>query len=229
MFFVKNKNVKGVIFDVDGTLLDSLSMFLKCLNYELEEKGFQPVSKDFLYQNLGMGVSLRDILRKIVSENGDKELIEEMANGIIRQFWEVDFQIDLFSGVEETFDLLSARSIKIGLATARDSGASYEWKRFNHIGLGKYIHAIVTSSEVKERKPAPDIIIQCANKMGVEPEHCIVVGDSVSDIIAARSAGAFPVAVCTGVDDRERLKKAGAEIIIEKVDGLMKLLDYEEL
>ena len=227
VLFYNSRDIRGVIFDLDGTLIDSLSLYYQCLNQELERTGLQPVSKDFLFRNLGMGISLRDMLRKIISDNRDDEVIETIADGILEQFMKVDMEVPLLPGVNEIFSFLKTEGVKIGMATGRTSGAAYEWKRFNHIGLAEFINAIVTAAEVENRKPAPDVIAQCAKKLHVVPENCIVVGDSISDVIAARAAGAISVAVCTGVDDAEKLKEAGPEGVIERLDNMIGLLQYD--
>ncbi|MBW2643604.1 MAG: HAD family phosphatase [Deltaproteobacteria bacterium] len=219
--FYKDRDIRGAIFDIDGTIIDSPSLYHQYLNQELERIGCQLVSKDFLFRNLGMGISLRDILRKVISDSGKDEIVEAIADGILEQFMKVDMEIALLSGVKETFSFLKAKGVKIGLATGRTSSAAYEWKRFTHIDLAVFINAIVTAAEVDNRKPAPDIIAHCAKKLHIVPENCIVVGDSTSDVIAARVAGAIPVAVCTGVDDIEKLKEAGPEAVIERLDSLM--------
>ena len=226
MLFYKSRDIRGVIFDMDGTIIDSLSLYHQCLNQELEMTGLQPVSEDLLFRNLGMGISLRDILRKIISDNRDDAVIKTIADGILERFMKVDMEVPLLPGVNEIFSFLKTEGVKIGIATGRPSGAAYEWKRFNHIGLSVFINTIVTAAEVAKRKPAPDLIAQCARKMNVETINCLVVGDSTSDVIAAKAADAISVAVCTGVDDAVKLKEAGPEAVIERLDNMVGLLQY---
>ena len=70
-----------------------------------------------------------------------------------------------------------------------------EWDRFKKFGLERFIDSIVTSREVVSRKPDPDTIVECAKRMKVPIEKCLVVGDTEDDIIAARKAGGIPVAI----------------------------------
>lgn len=224
VLFYKDREIRAVIFDIDGTLIDSLSMYYDCLNQELEKAGFQPISKDFLFKNLGVGASLGDILRKIVPGHKGEHVINMITDGVLKRFWEVDFEIAVLPGVEETFAFLKAKGIKIGLATGRKSDAAYEWKKFNSVGLGHYIDTVVTAAEVEKRKPDPDLIVECANKLNVEPKECLVVGDSISDILAARAVDATPIAVCTGVDSMEKLKEVNPDAIIERLDRLKEVV-----
>lgn len=226
MLYYKGKRVKGVIFDMDGTIIDSLSMYLECLNTQLEEAGLQPVSREFLFKHLGMGVPLRDILLKIVPNN-DGDLVETMADSILREFWGVDAEIALLPGVTKTFEYLKKNGAKIGLATGRTSGLSYEWEKFKRVGLGHFIDAIVTSSDIGKRKPAPDIVLRCAEVLGLGPQDCIVVGDAVADMVAARHAESTAIGVCSGVDSRSKLKEASAETVMERLDHLIQLLNED--
>jgi len=224
MLHYQNREIKAVIFDIDGTLIDSLSMYYTCLNKELESAGFQPVSKDFLFKNLGTGASLADILRKIVPGKERENIINVIMDRVLRRFWKTDFEVAVLPGVEETFAFLKAKGIKIGLATGRKSEVAYEWKRFEPVGLTDYIDTIVTAAEVEKRKPAPDVIIACATRLEVRPKSCLVVGDSASDIRAAKEAGAVAVGVSTGVDDIQTLKGAGAEEVLERLDLITELV-----
>ena len=221
-----NREIKGAIFDIDGTLLDSLSMFLECLNRELERQGISPVSRQFLYERLGKGISLKGFLGNIVDGTENAILVEEMAKNIVELFWEEDFHIPLFPGVKEVFSFLYEKGVKIGLATSRDSGAAYEWDRFRHNGLAKYIQSIFTSREVKNRKPHPEVIIRCGKEMGIELKSCLSIGDTVSDILAGKRAGTYTVGVCSGVDTYERLQMEEPDAIIVRVRDLIHLPVY---
>ena len=220
-----SREIEAVIFDIDGTIIDSLAMYHECLNRELEKAGFQPVSKEFLNRNLAAGVSLRDILEKILSDYRNDFDIEEMIDGILKRFWQEDPKVTLLPGVKDTFDFLKSRGVRIGLASGRTSEAAYEWKKFGNFEIGRHIDVIVTRSEVEKRKPAPDVIIECAHRIGVIPEECMVVGDSVSDVIAAKGAGSVAIGVTTGVDNFKSLKNAGAEVVIERLDHLISLFE----
>lgn len=225
MLFVKNNEIEGVIFDIDGTIIDSLSLYHSCFNHGLEGVGIQSVPKDILYGYLGMSMSLKDILRKIISDDKDAHVIEKAAEEILDQFKKVDMEIQLLPGVREIFLFLKTEKIRIGLATGRTSSATYERERLKKKGLDGFIDAIVTSAEVENRKPAPDVIIACATKLDVEINKCLAIGDSVSDIHAARSAGAIPVGVSTGIEGSSKLEEHNPEEVLEVIDKLMDLLN----
>jgi phosphoglycolate phosphatase len=119
---------------------------------------------------------------------------------------------------------LQGAGIKIGIATGRMSTVKEEWMRFKRLGLQPYINTIVTSREVQNRKPAPDVIIECARRLGILAVHCVVVGDTESDIIAARLAGAIAVSVTTGHEDETVLQKAKPDVIVKSIQDLVPYL-----
>lgn len=227
MLFFKNHTIKGAIFDVDGTLIDSLSQYLIYFNKGLEGAGIQPISKKVLFKYLGMGISLKDILRKILPENKNNDSVADtVAKDILEQFLKVDMEIQLLPGVKDVLEFLKAANIKIGLATGRTSGKAYELNSLRSKGLDSMIDAVITSAEVEKRKPAPDILMACARELDVNVNTCLAVGDSVSDILAARNAGAIPVAVATGVEKRDKLQGQNPEAMLETLDELIGLLEH---
>ena len=82
----------------------------------------------------------------------------------------------------------------------------------------------MTSAAVKKRKPAPDVLMACARELDVNVNKCLAIGDSVSDILAAKRAGAIPVAVATGLENSDKLKEEKPEALLEKLDELVGLL-----
>jgi len=224
MLIYNDNDIMGVIFDLDGTLIDSLSSYYIYFNNGLEGIGLQPVSKGLLFKFMGDGISLRGILRTLIPDDRDESVVETVADGILRRFMEIDMELPLLPGVRDVLAFLKASKTAVGVATARPSGADYEWERFRKAKIADFIDVVVTASEVEERKPAPDSIIECARKMNTPPHNCLVVGDSVSDILAAREAGALPVAVATGVEDSDKLKDEMPAAVLNGLGDLISLV-----
>lgn len=223
MLTYKDRDIKGVIFDLDGTLIDSLSSYYVYFNNGLEEIGLQPVSKGVLFKFLRDGISLRGILRTIIPDDREDSVVEMVADEILSRFMKIDMELPLLPGVRGVLAFLKISKTAVGVATGRRSGADYEWKRFRKAKIADFIDVVVTASEVEKRKPAPDSIIECARKMNTPLSNCLVVGDSVSDILIAREAGAVPVAVATGIDDREKLKEGRPAAVLDGLGDLIAL------
>jgi phosphoglycolate phosphatase-like HAD superfamily hydrolase len=94
-----------------------------------------------------------------------------------------------------------------------------------NVGVDDLFEAIITSDDVKKRKPAPDPLITCAQQLDMKPGNCVYVGDTTTDIKAGKAAGMRTVAVLTGFDEYEALEKEDPDAIIENVQNLLKIID----
>lgn len=218
--------IRAFIFDIDGTLVDSFEVYQGVFNQCIAYFNASPVSRGALRDYLAKGLSLREIFQRVFPSPIDDATFEACREKILRLFKHVEIEgVKSFPGTEELFRSLEDKGIKIGIATGRMSSTKDEWLRFKKLGLHGYISAIVTSREVEQRKPAPDAIIECAKRMGIPIEQCVVVGDTESDIVAAKRAGAIAVAVTTGHEDKETLLRAQPEIVLGNVNDLVAYLE----
>lgn len=215
-------DVNAVIFDIDGTLVDTFSAYQTVFNKGIAAYGIDPIPGADLRTYLAEGLSLRTILEKIFPASTEESTFASCREEIMKLFRELEVhEVKAFPGAEELFQALRDKDIKIGIATGRMSSVEDEWVRFKRLGLDRFIDAIVTSREVARRKPAPDVIVECARRLGVAPETCIAIGDTISDIIAAKAAGAMSAAVSTGHEDEDRLMKAGTDLVLRSLDELI--------
>jgi HAD superfamily hydrolase (TIGR01662 family) len=160
----------------------------------------------------------------------EESIIEKCKEKILEIFLRVEEDgVNPFPGINELFRDLKERGMKIGVATGRMSLPEDEWKRFKRFGLDGFIDTIVTSKEVEKRKPEPDAIIECAKRLNVPVEECLVVGDTEADIIAAKKAGAIPVAVTTGQDSIDLLMKEKPKSIFGNLNDLIIFLEDQQV
>ena len=223
---INGRTIKGVIFDIDGTLVDSFPVYCSAFNRGIQQYNLDPVSTQFLIGALKRSANLLDVFRKVFPPQTDETLIEKCRKEILELFMKAEVEeVKLFPGVRELFRNLRDRGIRIGVATGRTSLPEKEWERFKRYGLDALIDSIVTSKEVEKRKPAPDAILECANRLNIPTENCLVVGDTEADILASRSAGAIAVAVSTGEDDYDLLEREKPEFLFKALVELNTLLD----
>jgi HAD superfamily hydrolase (TIGR01509 family) len=229
MLFVNGKQIRGVIFDIDGTLVDSFSAFTSVFNKGISQFDLRPVSQQFLTRSLKEGANLAEMLRMIFPPQTDESLIERCKREILEDFLEIEAsEVKPFPGINELFRDLKDRDLKIGIATGRTSMPENEWKRFKRFGLESFIDSIVTSREVARRKPAPDAMIECSKRMNVPVEKCLIVGDTEADIIAARRAGGIPVAILTGEDHLDLFESEKPEFIFKNLTEFTLFLEEQE-
>lgn len=221
-----DREIRAVIFDIDGTLVDSLDAYYEVFNRGVAHLNIGPVSRDFLRDYLAKGLGLREIIEKVSPFPIDDALYTVCRQEIHRLFKRVELEgVKLFPGTEELFRHLAGKRIKIGVATGRTSAPEEERARFERLGLDAYIGAIVTSRDVQHRKPAPDVIIECARRLNVPLKTCMVVGDTEPDIVAAKRAGTISVAVATGHEDEDALLRAGPDMLFRTMRDLMAFME----
>ena len=229
MLSVNGREITAMIFDIDGTLVDSFPVLYSVFNRGIGHYELGPVSLEFLMGCFKQGQNLDEILRRVFPPHSEASLIEKCRKEISDLFWEIELdEVKLFTGATDLFKYLKERGIRIGIATGRTSLPEKEWDRFGRFGVHLFIDAIVTTREVGKRKPAPDAILECAQRLRVSIKNCLVVGDTVDDILAARSAGALAVAVSTGQDERDLLEKENPELLFDSLKDLSFFLNEQE-
>ena len=122
MLFVNGKQIRGVIFDIDGTLIDSFSAFTSVFNKGISQFDLRPVSQQFLTQSLKKGANLGEMLQMVFPLQTDESLIQRCKGEILEHFLKIEAsEVKPFSGINELFSNLIDRGLKIGIATGRTS------------------------------------------------------------------------------------------------------------
>jgi len=223
MLYFKHQKISATILDMDGTLVDSLSFFYQLLSRCLKDHQLPPISRMTLFNGLGQYLHPREILHAHIPESHHNHLSEKIADKATLQFKKEEANIPLLPGVRRVFDFLMKEDIKLGIATGRTSDHHHEWDFLKKKKLDSFVDTIVTCAKIKKRKPEPDLIIECVRQMNVPANECLAVGDATSDVIAARSAGVVPIAVTTGIDTGDELKKQNPAAILNRLDELINL------
>ncbi len=220
--------VKGVIFDLDGTILDSMDALWRAFNAGVTAFKLGPVVRERLLGLMNQGISLAEILGEIYPElraesasSMVRDIMGEIRRDYLARYTE---EVGLSSGIQELFDLLRARRLKIGVATSRTAASEKLWYELGRLQMAQFIDAVVTAAE-SCRKPAPDTIIECLKRLELLPGECILVGDSQADIRAGKAAGIKTVAVATGVSAREDLEAESPDFVFDNLHRFIEKLD----
>jgi HAD superfamily hydrolase (TIGR01509 family) len=213
------------MFDLDGTLVDSMDCYHGVFLDAFGRMGLPVVDKPALMQLMRHGRNILDVLIPI--DWPDRETITERCRRLFRELWEERSLTDiaLHPEAEPTLRALQHQGFTLGLATAA-RGKWIEHVLARHDVAGCF-GAIVTHADVPARKPAPDLLLECLRRLGSTFERSVYVGDSPIDIIAAKAAGVRSVGVLTGASDRAALEQEGPELILDHVGQLPAVLSKE--
>ena len=199
--------MRGLIFDLDGTLVDTVYAHVFAWHRALAEAGL-PVEGWRIHRKIGMsgGLFTRAVARE-VGRDLDAEEIEAVQRRHGELFRELLPDRPVLPGAVDLLQELRALSIPHGIAT---SGRRPEIDASLHaLGVGSET-VVVERGQVARAKPEPDLFLACQERLGIPADQCYVVGDAVWDLLAARRAGMLSVGVLTGGYGEDELIRAGA-------------------
>jgi phosphoglycolate phosphatase len=219
------RKIKGVIFDLDQTLIDSLQAFTEAFNRGIELLGLDPVTEEMVASFLDNGWRMEKMLSEAFPSVFLEEETRKQCQDEIRKAYSKlePTKVILKSGVERTLRSLREKGVKIGIVTGRMTKGDGKWLELRRLNIHQYIDAMVTAAEAPS-KPAPDGLISCAKALGLLTEECVYVGDSRLDMRAGKEAGLLTVGIVTGVAGRESLIKEGPDYILGEVSELLNYL-----
>lgn len=212
--------VKALCFDVDGTLSDTDDLYAH---------KFEPFFPKFLFQDPkrtarrfvmwveAPGNALLGLTDTIGLDDEIVAFIDWLSRHqkkSAKTFW-------LIPGVDEMLKQLKGH-YPMAVVSARDEKGTMRFlEQFN---LVQYFDAVITGQSAEHTKPYPDPVLLAAQKMGVKPEECLMIGDTTVDIRAGKSAGAQTVGVLCGFGEEPELIKKGADMILKSTPELANLL-----
>jgi HAD superfamily hydrolase (TIGR01509 family) len=211
--------VEAVLFDLDGTLIDSVPAYTKMLEIIVSRLNLNPATKEVVAELMKGGLAAWEVL--IPEEMKDrKEALREQIMEVGMEAGRDIFlnEVRLIPGSTEIFSQLSANKIKIGVVTSTHAKfIDGKLLPLKEKGIDQLIDTVITIEDAPNVKPAPDPLIECARRLGVAEEQSVYVGDSHIDIRAGKAAGMKTVAVLTGIDDYEILEKEDPDMIVDSV------------
>ena len=210
---------KAILFDMDGVLIDSEFLMRKAAIQALAEYGIQAKHEDFI-EFTGMG---EDRFVGGVAEKYGHTYTFDMKERAYDYFGE---QVKELAEVPEGVREMLMQLHEMGLVLAVCSAADLRKVRYNiqAIGVDEHIFsALVTGSDVKRKKPFPDIYLEGARRIGIDPKDCLVVEDAISGIQAAHAAGMDAVGVPTTFSKEVLVERSQPQYLIDEIRDLPKL------
>jgi len=215
--------IKAVIFDWDGTLADTKKAVVKSFQKVLSEAGCR-VSDEFIERRIGIGTkkTIIEAFRECHMRL-DVSTLEKLAKEKIRIQAELTDIVNLLEGATELLETLQERT-KIALATM--SNRKVVDKLLPEKRIEGYFDVVVTADDIAKPKPDPEVFLVSAAKLGVKPEDCVVVEDSVFGVRAAKEAGMKCIAVSSGVYSRGELEEEKADLTIDSLVEKERVLSF---
>lgn len=211
---------KAVIFDLDGTLFDTLPDIGKVLNFTLEKFNLPTLSYEEIKSYIGNGA--RELVRLAIGENNADRLEE-----ILAYYREVYAQNDgklsrFFKGEREALERLKNSGVSLAILTNKPHGVAL--KTVSDYFSDFPFACVIGQREHLPLKPAPDGVYAIAKQLNVQPCECVFVGDGETDVETAKNAGVDCICVLWGYRKREQLEKAGGKVFAKTYKQLADMI-----
>ncbi|MBT8171940.1 HAD family phosphatase [Candidatus Bathyarchaeota archaeon] len=215
--------IKAIIFDWDGTLGDTKEAVIESFQKTLRKIGCNVTNKTI---EKWVGIGTKNTFEKVFQEcnlSFNELLIENLTIEKINIQLELTNRVNLFDGAIELLDELQGK-IKIALATM--SSRKVVDKLLFEKRINEYFDVVFSADEIQNAKPDPEIFLVTAKSLGVEPQNCIVVEDSVFGVRAAKGANMKCIGVASGAYNVKDLQKENPDIVVNSLNEKEKILDF---
>jgi HAD superfamily hydrolase (TIGR01549 family) len=201
--------MRAVLWDLDDTLLDTLSARMRALNYAYAQCLGGPVDPLELWKS-HRGGSLEALGQRLLGADAQK-----FTTAYRNYYYGQEHRVAVFPGVEEVLTALQEHGLLLAVVTSKISWGATE--ELEEAGLLRFFRAVVGHDDVERAKPDPAPIFEAMSRIVVDdPADVLFVGDSPADMFAARNAGCIPVAATWGTVDRELLLDTSPAFVAQR-------------
>lgn len=213
--------IKAVLWDLDGTLLDTLDDLADSVNFALRANGLPPRTRDEVRAFVGNGVA--KLVERAVPQGIDDALRRATYDAFVRHYGaHSQDKTRPYDGVIALLDALSKKGVKHAIVSNK---IEFAVKNLADAYFGKRIATAVGDDPARQKKPAPDSVLEALRRLDVQPEDAAYVGDSEVDVQTAKNAGLALCAVCWGFRSEETLRNAGATRVCHTPEALLEALE----
>lgn len=214
-----------VLIDVDGTLVDSVPDLAFSIDQMLIDLDMPVRGEDKVRLWVGNGLE-RLVKRALIDAmDGDPdETLYQRALPLFKSHYTVNNskRSHLYEGVKQGLDYLRSRAYRMGCVTNKASEFTHPLLR--DLGIADYFEVIICGDDTPEKKPHPMPLLTAAKRMQVEPQRSLMLGDSSSDVRAARAAGLQIICTSYGYNHGEDIRRYGPDAVIDSMVELEKLI-----
>lgn len=218
---INKMTIKCAVFDLDGTLLNTIKTINHYLNFALAEQGLAPVSEEDCMRFVGDGAVLliRRALESVGAEPGLFDSVYKTYNDAYNS--SPLYLTEVYDGIPQLLADMKRRGLKLAvLSNKPDFAVKATVEKF----LPHTFDIVRGGIDDIPLKPSPDSLFEILNRLGVTPAETAYIGDSEPDVLTAKNAGVdLCIAVAYGFRTKEQLLAAGAEILVDKA---LDVIDY---
>ncbi len=213
---------KLVMFDLDGTLVDSVPDLAAALNTTLQALGQAPVDIDAVRVWIGNGARVlvrRGLARDFEHEHIGEAETEHALELFMQAYAGSHALTEVYPGVRETLKWLHKRKVKLALITNKPE--RFVAPLLDQLGLGRYFKWIIGGDTLPQQKPDPAALLFVMKMASVRPRHALFIGDSRNDVLAAKAAGVACVALSYGYNHGRPIAEEAPALVIDDLRALI--------
>lgn len=210
-------SIELVIFDLDGTLVDSIPDLTDAVNEFLRASGRSALAMDDVRRLVGKGA--RNLVERALGNGTEEEVEKSLAIFLAYNEAHIADKTVMYPGVAETLHELRRQGFRMAVVTNKTEFLSR--KLLSVIGIDQYFDIILGADSLPFRKPSPEPVLKALADLRIAPSGAIMVGDSINDIAAGRAAGLATVGCTFGYGDDVELSQA--EYLIDAMGQLLQL------
>ena len=211
---------KAVLFDMDGTVLDTLDDLADAVNYSLVQFDLPQVSREHVCANLGNGAAY--LVRHSVPPDTEETKVQELI-AFYRNWYDAHCRVRTgpYPGILPLMEQLKEAGIRQAIISNKPDTAVQDLAAYFFPGM---LETAVGESATVRRKPNPDAVLSAVRQMNLTKDDCVYVGDTEVDLQTAENAGMACIAVSWGFRSEKQLREAGAKTLACDAQELKKLL-----
>jgi phosphoglycolate phosphatase len=210
----EERRFRLLVFDWDGTVVDSTAPIVRAVQAAYRDLGLAPPEEQAARYIIGLKL---DTAFSHLSPKLSEKAIDELLNRYRYHYWQSDADIPLFEGISALLEKLDHEDYFLGVATGKSRKGLDRMLRQN--GLMQRFH-VTRCADESFSKPHPEMLLYLMDRLGMTPEQTLMIGDTTHDIEMAKNAQVRALAVSYGAHDKDNLRKSGPLAIVDSVAAL---------
>lgn len=217
------QTIRALVFDLDGTLIDSRRDIAQAVNYALSTDGREPLPEEVIATFVGDGAAT--LIARAANLPPESAELRALLN-TFRAYYTAHATVHtkLYPTVLETLERLLESPYGVALCTNKPRQTTD--RVLANLGLERYFDLTVCADDLPHKKPHPGPLLHIAHQLSTTPDHLVMIGDGPQDVECGRSAGARTVGVTYGIKPLAEVMGANPEVLIDSLDEVLRLFPW---